>query len=134
MTDEPLIFATTHGEAHDVRASAYGSEGTLLKSDEIEVVWIRKEGEEIEPGWFEQETTDVIVVVEGGLRVEFEAASAEDRVLGVGDVLILPPRTRCRAFRWPRTQASPTTFVAVYRPPARTPPGGREAASDRPST
>ncbi|MDP6606427.1 MAG: hypothetical protein QF664_09255, partial [Dehalococcoidia bacterium] len=70
----------------------------------------------------------------GGLRVEFEAEGAEDRVLGVGDVLILPPRTRCRAFRWPRAQGSPTTFVAVYRPLARTPPGDRGTVSRSPST
>ena len=42
------------------------------------------------------------------------SASPSTRVLSVGDVLVLPPGLRCRAYRWPRDASQATVFVAAY--------------------
>jgi hypothetical protein len=76
-------------------------------------------GEAIDPDWFESQRVDLLIVVAGRLRVDFERWREPSRVLGVGDVLVLPPRTKCRAYRWPRTSRRATVFLAVY------PVGGR---------
>ena len=62
----------------------------------------------------------MILVVQGQLKVEFESPDQPDRVLGVGEALVLPPRMRCRAYRWPRDASQATIFVAAY-------PAGRKA-------
>jgi quercetin dioxygenase-like cupin family protein len=54
------------------------------------------------------------VVLQGQLKVEFEAPDQADRVLKPGDLLVLPAHTRCRAYRWPRDQVQATVFLAVY--------------------
>ena len=50
----------------------------------------------IDPRWLSAPTVDVLVVVSGALRVEIEKRNHRARVLRQGDVLILPPGTRCR--------------------------------------
>lgn len=36
------------------------------------------------------------------------------RAMDVGDCLILPAGTRCRAYRWPRDRPEAAVFVAMY--------------------
>lgn len=97
-----------------VAQSPFGAVGHLFSGSGIEVVWVSKRAEEIDPDWFIYEQTDVIVVLQGQLKVEFEAAAYEDRVLDPGDALVLPPGCRCRAYRWPRTAENATVFLAAY--------------------
>jgi mannose-6-phosphate isomerase-like protein (cupin superfamily) len=114
MTERPEVFNVLRGEAHEVAASPYGSVGSLAAAEGIEVVWVSKDDEEVDPGWFSQDRVDVILVVQGQLRFEFADARLATRVLNVGDCLILPAGTRCRAYRWPRDRHEATVFVAMY--------------------
>jgi hypothetical protein len=78
------------------------------------VVWVAKHEEVIDTAWFAQPTVDLLIVLQGQLRVEFEEESRSLVVLEPGDLLKLPSNTRCRAYRWPRDQQEATIFVAVY--------------------
>lgn len=123
-TDKPTVFNVLRGEALGVNSTPYGSVGQLFAGDGLEAVWISKEEEQIEPGWFSQDGVDLILVVQGELRFEFERAELPPRLLGQGDFFILPPNTRCRAYRWPRDRREASVFVAIYPSGARSPPRG----------
>jgi ribosomal protein L16 Arg81 hydroxylase len=43
----------------------------------------------------------------------------DDMVMAPGDLLVLPPGVRCRAYRWPRDAAQATLFLAAYSPANR---------------
>jgi len=88
--------------------------GTVFSGEGIEVVWVRKAGERIDPEWFVPESVDLLTVLRGRLRVEFKDRRWRTRVLEPGDVLVLPRSTACRAYRWPRTSRAPTVFLATY--------------------
>jgi hypothetical protein len=110
----PLVLRTLAGEAAGaVRGTPYGSVGTVLDCDSTEVVWVCKQDEDIDPGWFSQPDTDVLCVVAGQLRVEFKADHGMTMTLRRGDVLVLPPDMACRAYRWPRNSAQAAVFLAV---------------------
>ena len=117
----PRILRTYRREGTARHRSPTGEVGRIFRGAEFEVVWVNKRREAIDRRWFSLGVTDVLVVVRGRLRVEFEDRRWRPRVLGVGDVLVLPPRTKCRAYRWPRGAGTPTIFLAVYarRPLAR---------------
>ncbi len=112
----PAVFNVLRGEALSVRSTDYGSVGTLFAGASLEVVWVAKQGEDIDPGWFSQATPDVLFVVQGQLRAEFAGAGTEAAILGPGDALVLPPGTQCRAYRWPRDAEQATVFLAAYAP------------------
>jgi len=78
------------------------------------MVWVSKRAEPIDQNWFASDEVDLILVVQGQLKVEFESPSQPDRVLSFGDVLVLPARERCRAYRWPRDARQATIFIAAY--------------------
>ena len=111
---EPHVFRIPQNEALGIRHTPFGSVGTLFSGQGIEAVWVRKEGEAIDPDWFSQPVVDLILVVQGCLKVEFERPDLEPRTLERGDLLVLPPQTRCRAYRWPRDAKEAAVFVAVY--------------------
>jgi uncharacterized protein len=102
------------GEAASVRQTPFGDVGTVFSSRDLEVVWVSKLGEPVDEHWFSSHDPDVILVVQGQLKFEFESPGEEDRVLGVGDVLTLPAETRCRAYSWPRHAGQAAVFVAAY--------------------
>jgi hypothetical protein len=108
------IFRVLSREAVNIRHSSTGDVGLLYSGEGIEVVWVSKAAEKIDRRWFRYPPTDLIMVVRGWLRVEFRGKERSPRTLGPGDFLVLPPRTPCRAYRWPRSTAKPTVFVAVY--------------------
>jgi hypothetical protein len=116
----PRVFNVLRGEAMETRSTAFGEVGTLFSGEGIECVWVSKRDEEIDADWFSSNRVDLILVVQGGLKFEFESPDLADRVLDVGEVLVLSPGVRCRAYRWPRDRGEATIFVAAYptgRPP-----------------
>ena len=98
----------------ETRSVPFGDVGTLFSGDGIECVWVRKLDEEIGPDWFQADVADLIVVLQGRLNVEFESDSHDDRVVGPGNVLVLPAKFNVRAYRWPRDASEATIFVATY--------------------
>lgn len=109
----PRVFHVLTGDALEATASPYGSVGRLFRGEGIELVWVRKEAEEVDPSWFSQEVVDLLVVLQGGLRCEFDDPGCESTDLFPGDVLVLPANTSCRVYRWPREQQEATVFVAA---------------------
>ncbi|HUJ06545.1 MAG TPA: hypothetical protein VLX31_10605 [Streptosporangiaceae bacterium] len=110
----PRVLNILNGEAADVRSAPYGTVGTIFSGSGIELIWVSKQGEPVDEGWFSSDEVDLILVVQGRLRFEFESPEWADRVLDPGEVLILPAGERCRAYRWPRDAAQATIFVAAY--------------------
>jgi hypothetical protein len=117
--EQPSIYHILQGEALEIRHNAYGSVGKLFRGEGVEAVWVKKEGEEIDPDWFSQAMVDLILVVHGKLKFEFERTDLSPCVLEPGDMLVLPQDTKCRAYRWPWDAEQATMFLAVY------PSGGR---------
>lgn len=108
------VFNVLRGEASQIRSTPFGDVGTMFSGRGIEVVWVSKLGEPVDEDWFSAEEIDLILVIQGQLKFEFEATDLPDRVLGVGEVLVLPAGTRCRAYRWPRDSSEATIFIAAY--------------------
>jgi hypothetical protein len=111
----PRVFNVLNGEAVQTRSTAFGVVGTLFSDEGIELVWVSKGDEDVDPDWFSSDEVDLIVVVRGGLKFEFESSDLSERVLAPGDVLVLPSNTRCRAYRWPRECKEATIFLAASR-------------------
>lgn len=111
------------GEAVATKATPYGSVGQLFSGEGIEAVWVAKQDEEIDPGWFSQGSVDLILVVQGEFQIEFEDQDFPARRLATGDFMVLPSNTRCRAYRWPRDRREAGIFVAVYPKSDRAPAG-----------
>ena len=117
--DEPAdavlqVFNALTGDATHVRATPFGDVGTVFSGRQMELVWVRKHGEPIDDSWFRMKEVDLIMVIQGQLKVEFESPAGSDRVLGIGDILVLPADARCRAYRWPRDCDQATIFLAAY--------------------
>lgn len=114
LVETPRVFHLLSGEALEVRHAATGTVGTVFSGADIEMVWVAKRGETIDSTWFSQRTVDLLVILQGQLRVEFERQELGVLELDPGDLLVLPPHTRCRAYRWPRDRQNATIFLAVY--------------------
>ena len=114
MDGKPRILHIPDGDSLEISYSPFGSVGKVFSGDGIEAVWVKKENEAIDPGWFSQPVVDLIFVVQGKLRVEFELPDLPPRVLEPGDLLVLPPNTRCRAYSWPRDSGEASLFLAIY--------------------
>jgi quercetin dioxygenase-like cupin family protein len=97
-----------------VRDTPYGRVGLLHSDRNIEVVWVSKQAEAVDPGWFSSSAVDILVVLQGNLRVEFQSPGEDVAVMQPGDVMVLPPNCACRAYRWPRDVPEATIFIAVY--------------------
>lgn len=116
MKEPPRVFDVLRAEAARTRQSPFGAVGELYSGKGIELVWVSKQAAEIDPGWFSAETVDFL---QGRLHVEFEDEELDEITLEPGQLLVLPARTRCRAYRWPRDAAEATIFVAAYPSPSR---------------
>ena len=110
---DPRVVNVLRGEAAHVRPTPFGDVGTIFCSPDMEVVWVSKLGEPVDEHWFSSHEPDVILVLQGQLKFEFENHAEADRVLGVGDVLTLPAGKRCRAYSWPRHAGKPAIFIAA---------------------
>ena len=111
---QPQVFNLFKDDALEISRSPYGSVGRMFTGEGLEAVWVKKEAEDVDPGWFSQPVVDLILVVKGQLMVEYEQPGFVSRILKPGELLILPPKTRCRAYRWPREAIEGTIFLAVY--------------------
>ena len=117
------------------RSTPYGSVWDVLSADLVEAVVVVKDGEEIDPGWFSSEVVDLIVLLRGELRVEFERGVRASLTMKPGQLLVIEAGIRCRAYRWPRSSSVPAVFLAVYpRGPATSlaPPRDRHTPADQP--
>jgi hypothetical protein len=108
------VFNVLRGEASHVRPTPFGEVGTVFSGRSMELVWVSKQGEPVDDSWFRMKAVDLIMVLQGKLKFEFESAEYDDRVLEAGEVLVLPPQARCRAYRWPRGTSQATIFMAAY--------------------
>ena len=97
----------------------------MFSGQGIEMVWVSKLAEPIDENWLSLDEIDLILVVQGQLKFEFESPSQPDRVLSAGEVLVLPAGQRCRAYRWPRDAGEATVVVAAY------PTGQNSLAAER---
>lgn len=111
---KPRVFHLLDGDAVAVQPSPTGTVGTVFSGSGIEMVWVAKQEEAIDQAWCSQGTVDLLVILQGQLRVEFEQQGVGPLELNPGDLLMLPPNTRCRAYRWPRDRQEATIFLAVY--------------------
>lgn len=118
----PEVFNVVLGQAREVRSTPFGDVGTVFSGQGIEMVWVSKLAEPIDQDWFSSDRVDLILVVQGQLKFEFESSGQPDRVLSAGEVLVLPAGQRCRAYRWPRDRREATVFVAAY-PTGQSPDG-----------
>lgn len=113
--DTPLqVFNVLRGEAQHVRSTPFGDVGTVFSGRSMELVWVSKQGEPVDDSWFRMKAVDLIMVLQGQLRFEFDSPDHDDRVLGPGELLVLPAKARCRAYRWPRDASQATIFLAAY--------------------
>lgn len=96
------------------RSTPYGSVWDVVSGHGLQAVVVVKDGEEIDPGWFSQETVDLIVLLRGRLRVEFDGGVPAPLTMNPGQLLVIEPGVRCRAYRWPRSSSRPAIFLAVY--------------------
>lgn len=111
---EPHVFRLLQEEALDIHHSPTGRVGRVFRGEGLEAVWVAKQREVIDSAWFSQPTVDLLIILQGQLRVEFEQELQSPVVLEPGDLLALPSNTRCRAYRWPRDRQEATIFLAVY--------------------
>ena len=112
-TGSVQVFHVLGGDALRIKSTPYGHVGRIYSDERIEAVWIRKQDEAIDPDWFSQPMVDLILVIQGQMKFEFEG-DQEDEVVNQGDVLVLPGNTRCKAYRWPRESTEAAVFVAIY--------------------
>jgi quercetin dioxygenase-like cupin family protein len=113
ITRRIRVFHVLEGDALQIKSTPYGDIGNLYGDERIEAVWVRKQDEAIDPEWFSQPSVDLILVMQGQLKVEFEGRT-KDRLLRQGDFLVLPKDTRCKAYHWPRESEKAAIFLAVY--------------------
>jgi mannose-6-phosphate isomerase-like protein (cupin superfamily) len=97
-------------EASSVEESAYGSVGVVHSGDDLDVWWIWKDGEDVEPAPAVLDREDLLFVISGSLRLELEGH--ETRVVGPGQAVVIPAGTPFRGYRWPR-DGEPCLFLAV---------------------
>lgn len=112
--NKPRVFHILREDALEIRHSSSGNVGKIFSGEGLEAVWVKKQSEEIDPDWFSQPMVDLIFVVKGKLKVEYERSDLAPGMLEPGDLLVLPPEVRCRAYRWPRDAEGATVFLAVY--------------------
>ena len=117
MHDEhqkPQVFRLLQGEMLDIHRSPTGHVGRLFRGEGLEVVWVAKQQEVIDAEWFSQPSVDMLIILQGQLRVEYEQTHQASVVPGPGDLLVLPAHTRCLDYRLSRDRQEVTIFLAVY--------------------
>ena len=86
---------------------------TLVDRPGLRIERIVSTGRVIPEGqWYDQETDEWVLLVEGAARLRIEGES-EDRLLAEGDWMLLPAHCRHRV-TWTRTELPPTVWLAVH--------------------
>lgn len=52
IIETPQVFHILRDEAMEITSSAFGRVGKIFSGEGVEVVWVKKEGEQIDPDWF----------------------------------------------------------------------------------
>ena len=65
MTEIPRVFDLLRGDATETTSSPFGAVGLVHSGEGIEVVWVSKQAERLDPDWFSTETVDLLLVVQG---------------------------------------------------------------------
>jgi uncharacterized protein len=107
---EVRVLSVLSGEAAHVRQTPFGDVGTVFSSPDLEVVWVSKLGEPVDEHWFSSHDPDVILVVQGELKFEFEDSGQADALPGL---LLAAPRGPAGRFR--RRLPSQPGRVAISR-------------------
>jgi mannose-6-phosphate isomerase-like protein (cupin superfamily) len=102
------------GEGLAWRETPYGRGAMVASQPGFEIVWIYKDQEPVDPSLITMEVDDVIVILQGGLKLELRAEDPQDVILGPGDAFTIPAGIPFRGYRYPRDQIEPTVFIAVY--------------------
>jgi len=80
----PRIFHVLGGEALRVRTTPYGLVGTIFADPALEIVWVTKQAEEVDPGWFSQPTTDILFVAQDSRPAEGHRRSGPRSLAAMG--------------------------------------------------
>lgn len=127
----PRVIDLLAGVRPGERATPYGSVWEVVSAGGLEAALVVKQGEQIDPGWFSPDAIDLIVLLRGRLRVELDRGG-RPLDLRPGDLLVIEPGMRCRAYRWPRSSPRAAVFLAVYpRTAARPSVGAGVADAER---
>ena len=102
------------GEGLTWRETPYGRVAIVASHPGFEVAWIYKEQEPVDPSLSTMDVDDLIVVLQGGLKLELRANDPQDVVLDPGGAFTIPAGVPFRGYRYPRDQAEPTIFIAIY--------------------
>lgn len=92
--------------------SAYGAVGMLHAGPDLQAWWIWKDHEDVEPTVSVMDHDDLLFVIRGTLRLEFEAREPVD--VRSGELFVISAGTPFRGYRWPR-DGEPWLFLAVTR-------------------
>ena len=103
------------GDGINWRESQYGRGAVVATQPGFEIFWIHKDQEAVDPSLLTMEVDDVLIVLQGELKLELRGDEPQDIVLGPGDMFTIPARVPFRGYRYPRDQVGPTVFIAVYQ-------------------
>ena len=67
------VFDVLHGEAVTHRSTPFGEMGRVFTGSGIECVWVRMYYEQVDADWFSSDDVDLMIVVQGELRFEFDS-------------------------------------------------------------
>jgi hypothetical protein len=63
-------------EASSVELSPYGSVGVVHSGTDLEVWWVWKSDEDVEPTWAVVDREDLLYIIKGSLRLDLDGARA----------------------------------------------------------
>ena len=102
------------GEGLTYTETPYGRVATVVSLPGFRAAWIYKDREQIDPSLDMKDVDDLIVMLQGGLKLELHGDQPQDIVLGPGEAFVIPAKVPFRGYRYPRDQAEPTVFLGIY--------------------
>ena len=102
------------GEGLTYTETPYGRVAVVAELAGFRAAWIYKDQEPIDPSLDMKDVDDLIVTLQGGLKLELRGDEPQDVVLGPGDAFVIPAKVPFRGYRYPRGQAEPTIFLGIY--------------------
>jgi mannose-6-phosphate isomerase-like protein (cupin superfamily) len=97
-------------DALSVESSPFGSVGVVHAGADLDAWWIWKDDEDVEPTRAVLDREDLLYIVRGSLKLELDGQ--ESRIIGPGQLLVIPAGTPFRGYRWPR-DGEPCLFLAI---------------------